>query len=185
MNEKEVQKYIADKTQRIKDLEADLDAEKDWVKHLRKKSEFDMPDEMRGHFHNGQCPDACDMIDGPCACGAWHSAKEWIGKLNRQLQTELDSAKEEANISKRMNKIDELQAENERLNELVYAYESVRAPINPLHAANQQLRDALKKIQNAKIANMKPNSVALYQTFVKETATKALEEPKPHKEGNK
>ena len=72
--------------------------------------------------------------------------------------------------------IEQLQAENERLNELVYAYESVRAPINPLHAANQQLRDALQKIHDARIANMKPNSVALYQMFVKETAEQALKE---------
>ncbi len=42
--------------------------------------------------------------------------------------------------------------------------------------ANKRLRDALQKIQNAKIANMKPNSVALYQMFVKETAEQALKE---------
>ncbi len=55
------------------------------IKHLRGKAEFDMPPEMRGRFHNGRCPDACDMIDGPCACGASHRAKEWILKLAKQL----------------------------------------------------------------------------------------------------
>lgn len=23
----------------------------------------------------------CDAIDGPCACGAWHSREEWVDKL--------------------------------------------------------------------------------------------------------
>lgn len=27
-------------------------------------------------FHNG-CREACDMADGPCACGAWHSLSCW------------------------------------------------------------------------------------------------------------
>jgi hypothetical protein len=66
-------------------LQKELTDEKDTVEHLRKKAEFDMPVSMHGRFHNGQCPDACDMVDGPCACGAWHSAKEWIGKLNTKL----------------------------------------------------------------------------------------------------
>ncbi len=68
-----------------KELADKLANEKDIVEYLRKKAEFDMPEEMRGQFHNGQCPDVCDMIDGPCACGAWHSAKEWIDKLNTKL----------------------------------------------------------------------------------------------------
>ena len=54
------------------------------IKHLRAKAEFDMPVDMQGRFHNA-CTEPCDMIDGPCACGAWHSAKEWLGKLNKKL----------------------------------------------------------------------------------------------------
>lgn len=23
----------------------------------------------------------CDMIDGPCACGAWHCRKDWLDKI--------------------------------------------------------------------------------------------------------
>ena len=38
----------------------------------------------------------------------------------------------------------------------------------------QRLWTALEKIRNGNIANMKPASVALYQLFVKETASKAL-----------
>ncbi len=56
------------------------------IRHLRGKAEFDMPDDMRGKHFNA-CPDPCDMIDGPCACGAWHNAKEWLGKLNKKLDT--------------------------------------------------------------------------------------------------
>lgn len=74
----------------IKQLQAQLADEKGTVKHLRKKAEFDMPDEMRERFHNGQCPDACDVIDGPCACGASHSAKEWISKLQAELNTAIN-----------------------------------------------------------------------------------------------
>ncbi len=44
-----------------------------------------MPVAMRGKFHNGRCPDACDMVDGPCACGATHKVKEWLGKLLKYL----------------------------------------------------------------------------------------------------
>lgn len=29
-----------------------------------------------GPYYNG-CNDACDMIQGPCACGATHSLTEW------------------------------------------------------------------------------------------------------------
>ncbi len=57
------------------------------IRRLRGKAEFAMPEDMRGKFHNGQCSDACDMVDGPCACGAWHSVKEWLGKLLKYLNT--------------------------------------------------------------------------------------------------
>ena len=62
-------------------------------KHLKGKAEFDMPAAMQGRFYHA-CTDSCDMIDGPCACGARHSAKEWVGKLNKtieQLQAKLDA----------------------------------------------------------------------------------------------
>ena len=56
------------------------------INHLRKKAEFDMPSEMHGLFHNGGCTDPCDMMDGPCACGAWHNVKEWVGKLFKRIK---------------------------------------------------------------------------------------------------
>jgi len=72
----------------LQKAESELAAEKETAKHLRAKAEFDMPDDMRGLFHNGSCPDSCDMIDGPCACGAWHTAKEWVEKLCKKLAAE-------------------------------------------------------------------------------------------------
>ncbi len=27
-------------------------------------------------FYNA-CSDACDMLVGPCACGAWHTLEDW------------------------------------------------------------------------------------------------------------
>ncbi len=70
--------------EQIKQLHAELKEKDDTIKHLREKAEFNMPVEMYGCYYN-VCTDSCDMIDGPCACGAWHSAKEWIEKLNKKL----------------------------------------------------------------------------------------------------
>lgn len=28
-------------------------------------------------YYNGGCSDPCDMLQGPCACGAWHYLYEW------------------------------------------------------------------------------------------------------------
>ena len=30
-----------------------------------------MPEELQGKIFNA-CSDPCDMLIGPCACGAWH-----------------------------------------------------------------------------------------------------------------
>ena len=90
----------------IKQLQTKLTSKDATIKNLREKAEFDMPVDMQGCFHNGSCTDPCDMIDGPCACGAWHNAKEWIGKLikrTKQLQAKLDKAND---------KIDKLRKHN-------------------------------------------------------------------------
>ncbi len=71
----------------FKQLKAELDDKDKTIKHLKGKAEFDMPAIMRGRFQNA-CTDSCDMIDGPCACGAWHNAKEWIEKLAKQALKE-------------------------------------------------------------------------------------------------
>ncbi len=35
-----------------------------------------MPAKWLGQFYNA-CPDPCDMLSGPCACGATHHQEEW------------------------------------------------------------------------------------------------------------
>ncbi len=99
-----------------KQLQEELTDKDATINHLRKKAEFDMPVEMRGHFHNGQCPDPCDMVDGPCACGATHNAKEWLGKLIKrieQLQSKLDSVNHD--YTELLQERAEYVAENKRL----------------------------------------------------------------------
>ncbi len=46
-----------------------------------------MPVAWIGQVHNAST-DPCDMLCGPCACGAWHHLNEWIiirKKLTREL----------------------------------------------------------------------------------------------------
>ncbi len=50
----------------------------------------------------------------------------------------------------------------------------LQAELDTANNEKKRLRTALDKIQNAKIANMKPNSVALYRMFIKETSEQAL-----------
>ena len=44
----------------------------------------DMPKKYYGRFHNA-CTDPCDMLQGPCACGAWHSQEEWPEDIQREV----------------------------------------------------------------------------------------------------
>ena len=90
----------------IEPLQAELADRQVTIKHLRSKAEFDMPDEMRGRFHNGKCPEACDMVDGPCACGATHKVKEWLGKLVKDLTAaEKENEQLQAEVDKIMNEV--------------------------------------------------------------------------------
>ena len=56
------------------------------------KSEFKprlnmaFPVEWIGQYRNGGCTDPCDMISGPCACGATHHFDEWIIKRKKLVQ---------------------------------------------------------------------------------------------------
>ena len=34
-----------------------------------------MPDGIE--MYNGGCSEPCDMLVGPCCCGAWHSLDDW------------------------------------------------------------------------------------------------------------
>lgn len=43
-----------------------------------------MPPEYIGKFYNA-CTDPCDMLQGPCACGAWHHQKEWLDWLQEEV----------------------------------------------------------------------------------------------------
>ncbi len=36
-----------------------------------------MPKEWIGQYYNA-CTDPCDMLCGPCACGATHHLDEWV-----------------------------------------------------------------------------------------------------------
>ena len=47
------------------------------------------PDDWTDQHHNG-CNDACDMLVGPCVCGAWHSADdEWVKELLKKHHAEI------------------------------------------------------------------------------------------------
>ncbi len=66
------------------DLQAENKELAEQAKELEKKTE-PLPESMRGSFFNA-CTDPCDMLHGPCACGAWHTATEWAIKLSVQLK---------------------------------------------------------------------------------------------------
>ena len=40
-----------------------------------------MPDHI--DMHNG-IHERCDMLVGPCACGTWHSLKDWEGVIPKE-----------------------------------------------------------------------------------------------------
>ena len=44
----------------------------------------EMPEKYYGQFRNGGCTDPCDMVAGPCACGAWHKLSEWPDEVRRE-----------------------------------------------------------------------------------------------------
>jgi hypothetical protein len=39
------------------------------------------PDSLPKYHNNNREP--CDMLDGPCVCGAWHSYEEWVDIFNK------------------------------------------------------------------------------------------------------
>lgn len=48
-----------------------------YKKHYNSKNNLaSMPKEYYGKFYNA-CTEPCDMLQGPCSCGAWHSQEEW------------------------------------------------------------------------------------------------------------
>lgn len=50
------------------------------------------PQEWTERNYNG-CNEPCDMLIGPCACGAWHHAEDWDDALryyNAEIQYKPD-----------------------------------------------------------------------------------------------
>ena len=44
----------------------------------------EMLSEYVGKFFNGACSDPCDMLVGPCACGASHHWRDWPEEMQRK-----------------------------------------------------------------------------------------------------
>jgi len=51
-----------------------------------------MPVRYIGQFYNA-CTDPCDMLEGPCACGAWHHQNEWPDDIQLEVFGDLSSKK--------------------------------------------------------------------------------------------
>jgi len=52
--------------------------------HYNKKNRMaSMPEEYLGKFTNGG--EECDMLVGPCACGATHSQEEWPDEIQKEV----------------------------------------------------------------------------------------------------
>lgn len=43
-----------------------------------------MPKKYLGQFYNA-CTEPCDMLQGPCACGAWHHQEEWPDEIQKEV----------------------------------------------------------------------------------------------------
>ncbi len=93
--------------------------------------------------------------------------KEYVPKLQAQLTTAKEGRRAAAGI------LDDLAKKLKEITGEQNVWEAVKQ-LAPANDENKRLRDAIQKMQNAKIANMKPGSVALYQMFIKETAEQAL-----------
>ncbi len=53
--------------------------------HYNSKNKLaSMPEKYYGKFYNA-CTDPCDMLQGPCACGAFHNQEEWPPKIQLEV----------------------------------------------------------------------------------------------------
>jgi len=69
-----------------------------------------MPEEWIGMIYNAS-NDPCDMLYGPCACGAWHSLDEWIikrKKLTLEGWVDPDCTGEQPDAGEKVSKKEEL-----------------------------------------------------------------------------
>ena len=79
---------------------------------------------------------------GATGCGLHHSAA--CKYCNVDIYAKVNQLK--ADIDRMAKEIEQQRAENKRLDKLVFAYESVNAPVNPLLAENKQLKELLRWI---------------------------------------
>lgn len=70
-----------------------------WEHYNPKNDLASMPDEYIKHFKNGGTTEFCDMLQGPCACGASHHQGEWPDKI--QLEVFGNISKKESSFPKR------------------------------------------------------------------------------------
>lgn len=47
-----------------------------------------MPASILGRYRNGQTTEPCDMIEGPCVCGAWHHLYDWDDEVRAIILSE-------------------------------------------------------------------------------------------------
>lgn len=57
-----------------------------WPINTEKYHFIPMPKEWIGQYFNGGCTEPCDMLSGPCACGATHHIEEWIISRKKLVQ---------------------------------------------------------------------------------------------------
>jgi len=57
-----------------------------YQEHYNSKNNLaSMPKEYIGRFFNGGCTDPCDMLQGPCTCGASHHQEEWPADIQLEV----------------------------------------------------------------------------------------------------
>ena len=126
----------------IKKLNDDIEDRDSTIKYLRAKAEFDMPVSMHGCYHNA-CTDSCDMIDGPCACGASHNVKEWIEKLDKYVKKfRAEIFRYNKELSDALSKNEQLQAELDKENNSI---DKFKEALNEAYSTIAAFIAALKK----------------------------------------
>lgn len=121
------------------------------------EEEIDLPN---GGFRRTKCVNTADIlvINDPCYGLCYVCAYNQLKAENEKLKVMYEAAEGDLDDVLRGRDgldilIDELQAENKRKDELLFAYESVHAPINPLFAENKELK---RKAKIIKVGNLIP-----------------------------
>ena len=86
----------------MKEKQGTLTLDEEGNTHFNPKNGLaSMPSEYIGSYYNG-CSDPCDMLSGPCACGATHHQEEWPDDLQMQVFGSISS---KATICKRFPRV--------------------------------------------------------------------------------